>query len=450
MSRQHAFGAPAVDAGNRNVVLYMQGDHQFSPSWFFEDITDPQTQNVATVLRVKDMPVFRSGSFKDSLGDLTTWETLHIDQMAATFTFLKDQQVFADVPVREGHGSFFGDPMTGLVGYHDALRTQDAKAPDGNTYRYLLADFTIYDPQNQQAFLSGKWRNRSSEVGYYETNDGTGYYPVYQGFAFVDIPAVNYLNLFSKEKQRSFSVLLERDIKMDPDEQPNGGTTTEPDGSPAPQNEPVGTPAAPNTEGNGNTEPNESQENDGQQGTPQNEPVTPPAPTPVPPAANGDHSAPTAPHVFNCGGNQTSDFAAVQNYISGLETEVNGLRTFRTETLTAGRKNFVSQLAKDKKILGSQVEGMTAHALSLTDEQFSAFTAMYKDSPVLPLFGEHGGSSGSPENVEDLTKDEREFKQVEQQVNWHRMSGMREDDVAQTLSYKRYVELGKALGKEVS
>lgn len=430
----------APETAKRNVVLYLQGSSQFNPTWVFEDITDQNTNETLRVLRVRDMPVFRSGTFKDSFGDETTWELLHIEQMKATFDFLRDNKGFPEVPVREGHGSFFGDPMTGLVGYHDALRTMDATAPDGNTYRYLLADFTIYKEEHQQAFLSGLWKNRSSEVGYYETNDGTGFWPTYQGFAFVDIPAVQYLNLFGKNKQRSFRILLEKEFAM-PEEAsgtPGAPPTIDPDGSAAP----------------GNTSEGGSTPTEDEDGTPAAAPAptTEPAPAPAPEApSNEDEQQFRAPgsgtFTFQCGGQALSDYAAVQAYIAKIETENLSHVEFRNEARKIARTNYVHKLAEDGKIVAGMVDDLIEDALSRTDEQFEKFKVMYDKAPVLSIFQRHASAGSLTPAENELSEDEREFIAACERVQWHRAAGTLASQLADTESYKTMTRLAEKLGK---
>lgn len=440
---KHLFSAPTLTK-QRDVCLYMEGTSTVSPSHAFEAVTDSATGTEHKVLRVRDMPVFRSGSFKDSVGDLTNWETVHIEQMVSNFAFLREQKIFGDVPVRQGHGSFFGDPMTGLVGHHDALRSQDIVAPDGNTYRYLLADFSLLTSEAQNAYLSGLWRNRSSEVGFFEDNNGTGYYPVYQGFAFVDIPAVQYLNLFGKDQKRSFSILVEKEIPMTaaPAAAP---PTVNPDGSAAPADDNASgttTPALPFQP------PTLAQ----QHSAPANSPTPPaaaPANSPTPPAA------PAQPFTFSCGGQQTSDFAAVQSYIAKVEGELSTLNAFKRDQIRVGRVNYVKGLAADKKILASQIgsdeagkeSGLIGLALTLSDEQFSAWSATYDALPVNPLFA-HQASGGSDTPAEnEKSQDEKNYETAKARVEWHRAGRMLDSDLKNTESYKTMIALAKKLGK---
>lgn len=387
-------------AGNRSVVLYMQGNpDDNAPTWEFKDGPAGSSNQI---LYVYNMPVFRSGTFKDSLGEQLTYEPIHIDEMASYFSLLRNNQVFTDVPVRKGHGSFFGDPMTGLVGYHDAVRTKDIVAKDGNTYRYFLVDFHLPNPEDQQNFITGLWRNRSSEVGWWESNEGATYYPVYQGFAFVDIPAVQYLNVFSNA-QRQFSLLDDekKELIMS--------------GTPAPP--PVATPA-PESQGEG-------------------------------------------AYNFSCGGMSTNNFAAVQKYITDLENRCGELTTdndrlteFYSATQLQTRRDFVSKLASDKKILASQLESLTKYAVELpSQEAFTKWSELYINVPEIPLFGRFGGNgNGSappadPANP-DESSEEKDFRLAYDTVKWNKDGGMRSEVIKNTASFKRMTELATKLGKE--
>lgn len=436
MDRKHAYSAPALAAPARNVILYSEGTGQFSPTHSFQTVKDEQTQVESQVLQVLGMPVFRTGSFKDSMGELSTWETLHIDQMVSSFSFLREHSIFPEVPVREGHGSFFGEPMTGLVGYHTGLSARDAVAPDGQTYRYILADFTLNKPEAQQAYLNGLWRNRSAEVGFYEDNKGTSYYPVFQGFAFVDIPAVQFLNLFGKEKQRSFSVLFEKEIPMSAPVTPPVAPTLNPDGSIAPS-------------GGGQLH--------GAPALPIPPVVTPPALV-VPAGEPAAPVTPTAPGnaQFTCNGQQTSDFAAVQSYITKLETDAASFNAFKADQTRIGRVAFVKKLAADKKILASQVgsdeagkeTGLIGLALTLDEAQFTTWSATYESLPVNPLFTTQPSGGGTDPAEGDLSDDEKEYKAAKDRVEWHRSARMPQPDLENTESWKTYKRLHESLKKK--
>ena len=161
----------------------------------------------ADVLVVDDIAVFRSGSFSDSMGRRNTWERSHLDSLAANYSMLKERGIFSDVPVRSGHPGFLVSGQEGngkVVGYHRDVRVENRKSThDDLNYDYLITSLEIIDPEAQAAIKSGLWRNRSAEVGTYITNDDAEYFPVYFGVAYVDIPAVEGLNGFSKSNHNT-------------------------------------------------------------------------------------------------------------------------------------------------------------------------------------------------------------------------------------------------------
>jgi hypothetical protein len=154
--------------------------------------------------RYTDIPVFRSGVFANSAGVEREWDALQMNQMVNHHGLLNTSGTFKDVPVRVGHPSMgiFGggdDPMKNVIGYVTSLRTEDRKAPDGGEYTYLLATYDILDEDAQKKIQNRLYRNRSAEIGTYFTNSPVSeYWPVLMGFAYVDIPAVEHLNGFSK------------------------------------------------------------------------------------------------------------------------------------------------------------------------------------------------------------------------------------------------------------
>jgi hypothetical protein len=385
-----------------SVAWFHSGDYGFEPTKKFA-IAD----GGKNVLQLSDVPVFRSGAFRDSMGDLNTWESLHMQQMKSNFDYLVSNKTFSQVPVRRGHGSFFSDPMDSLIGWHTGIRSQEMQSPvDGLTYTYLLADYYVFDQAAAENIDAGNWPNRSSEVGTYVNNVATEYWPCYMGFAYVDIPAVEGLN-FSKYKKDAgpkFSILIDNPKEF-------GVTQMTP-------------PAAP--------------------------PALPEPQLPVAPAG------PTQPLSFSIGGKSSSDYAAVQAHIVHLEGRNATLEQFATESARTGRLNFVSALAADGKILQTQVgdqevgkeTGLTAHVVSLDDAQFSAFKAIYEAIPPNALLGKHGqaNATGNPIVSGGQPKDERTERMsvLTEIIGRHRMSGKSDADIAKMPSYIELQQLTAA------
>lgn len=345
-------------------------------------------------LLVTDMPVFRSGTFRDSWGEQSTWESIHMHQMVSHFELLKNSGALPDVPVREGH--FTG--IKGLIGHHTSLRVEKMTSKvDGKEYDYLLASYEITEPEAQGKIERGTWRNRSSEIGQYNTNDEAAYWPVYMGFAYVDIPAVEGLNGFAKDAQTPGDgpiLLTDKDTAV---------TTPQ---TPAPA-EPT-TPATPPA------------------------PPTPPAPAPTPTA----HAAPAAPQAFSINGQNTTDYNAVQAHIVALEG-------FQKETREAARRAFVTSLIEGNKILASAKDDTEALVLSLNDEQFASYQKSFAAAPVIPQLGAvHGApppQGGAPSMV-DAAADAIEVAKA--QVKMHRASNMRPEHLKATASYQKLVAAG--------
>jgi len=384
-------------------------------------------------LVVTDMPVFRSGTFRDSDGYQHTWEPLHIDQMVSNFTLLRDRGIFPDVPVRDGHPGWILAGMEGngkVAGYHTGLRAEDRTNPvDGETYRYLIADFEILDCDAMDAVESGLWRNRSAEVGPYVTNNESEFFPTYQGFAYVDIPAVEGLNAFSKNNPglgTTFSLMFEADKETPV----------------APENTPEGTaPVVP---------------------VPPVPPVAvvPPVTPPVPPVEDelvetivvnddGTVTVTDAEGVvvretikelvtasknrrtsgFKINGQTVSDFAAVQAHISVLEAA-------QVEQVQANRKAFVKSLVDDQKVTGPQQAALEEFALGLSPEQYSKWCEGYSLAPKLTLFAVHAAGVTNPEGQNDEGSD---FEIARDIVASHKRAGMSDEVIKQTPSYSKLI-----------
>lgn len=382
-------------------------------------------------LSVSGIAVFRSGTFRDSLGIQTTWEDTHIDQMVFNYDHLVNTKILEKVPVRKGHGSFFGDPMETLIGWHSGLSVKTHQSPtDGVTYNYLLADYEIFDQEAAEHVFEGHWPNRSAEVGHYSTNSEAEHWPVYQGFAFVDIPAVEGLNAFSKAVDTSksnVSIFMEGTTVGTP---PVAGETAEQKA----QRE-AAEAAAASAAGTGS----EGGEGEGTEGAPAGTPevVTPPAEQPAAPVAPvtsdpAAHGAQTGKQVFQIGDKTTTDPAEVQAYL-------NAQHTAHIEATKANRAEFVNAQAAASKIAATQIESLTAFAQGLSPEQFTAWSSSYEHAPTLTLFQKHGADQGdnnnAPQSVEQKSQDE--LNAAKAVVSMHRGRNTPEATVKKTESYMK-------------
>jgi hypothetical protein len=400
-----------------NVLLFMTGDITRDPQ--------PKMQKFQkgdkSVLSLTGVPVFRTGVFRDSMGDQTAWESIHLRQMVDHYNLLKDRKIFEDVPVRDGHPHWLLNTGSSLqpgkvVGYHTGLRVeQHASAHDGSTYDFLVADYEILDPEAQQNVELGLWRNRSAEVGFYVTNDPeTEFWPVYRGMAYVDLPAVEGLNSFMSPNHGYM-------FEKEPAVTGPAGTT----------NPPTPTPPAP--------QPPAPSPQPAPQPAPSPQPEPSPSPQPTPPAQQ--HAAPPAippalplTYTFRVGGVETRDAAAVQTHIDVLEK-------FQTDTTETNRKDFVTALSKDNKILATQVESLTAFALGLTPEQYEQWAKTYESAAPNPVLGQHGAANGGtpPPPAADNKDDDKEV--LRETVVQLRRSGMTVDQVKKSKSYNQLVKL---------
>lgn len=364
---------------------------------------------------VKGMPVFRSGTFKDSMGSQNTWEVEHLETMVSNFKNLKGKNILAHIPVRDGHKSLFGGSGR-VVGYVTDvyLGGKDAK---GNTL--LLADYEITEPDAVEKIERGTFRARSSEIGFYETNDEALYWPVFQGFAFVDIPAVE--GLFSKSSDD-----LDFLPTHDDEEAPMGTKNHSAAEGPVEDQEPVGEPAEEASAAD-EASAEESEESEASE------------PSAEEPSASGDDegddegsqdfSAPGG--GIRLFGTPTTDLAAVQRHIDNLES-LNG------DFVRASRDQFIDGLANSNIIPATQVDAMKAHARSLTVEQYESFQSVYKDAAPNSLFANHADGVTNSEGSEGTTPTERtEIDTLRERVEFARKSGISQADLENMESYKR-------------
>ena len=339
---------------------------------FKKDKDDPESPYV-----LENVPVFRSGVFRDSWGDQHTWTESQIDTMVEHFTSLQPR--LPHIPVRDKHKGFLSAGGE-VVGWHTALSSKKLKSTaDNEEYLFLLANFEITEPDAEGKIRRGTWRNRSSEIGRYLTNQDEEIWPVYMGFAYVDLPAVEGLQGHSKAEDKKLYVFMSD----------KGVSVTQP--SPP-------------------------------------KPPAPPAP-PAPPVA-------TEPFVYTVNGEQISDPAEVQKRITAFEVA-------QHEAQVSNRKDYVKKLVGDNKILAAQSAAYESWVQDLSEKQFSDWQAVMDAAPGQTLLAKHGeqgqGNSGPGGTV---TPEQDKIDIAKEIVKNHKISGMHSDKIKETPSYQILVAAG--------
>jgi hypothetical protein len=376
-----------------DVELEVYASAALQQTYKVEDVNG--TQGV-----VRNYPIFRAGTFRDSLGRQRTWTRENLDDMVKNFSRLKEQ--LPTVPVRANHGR----DVQGVIGWVIALRRKGDQ---------LLADFQFTEAEARSKFESGTYRNRSAEIGAYETNDEEMYWPVLMGFAFVDLPAVEGLH----SAHFSFAGAPSTRETPVPDEPTNS----------------TGTATTDTTNGSGvNIHLHGAGSLAGQAvtGTPAAEPGTPAAPQV------------TEPVKFTLNGAETTDHARVQAHIGLLEA-------FREETIKSGRSAFVNALAKDNKIAATQVDGLVELTASMSDDQFELFKKGYESAPASSLFASHtagvtnqnGGGAPGPASTSGADAPLAELEKAEAIVAMHKRAGKSVEEIKATPSGKLLAAHGK-------
>lgn len=137
----------------------------------------------------------------------------------------------------------------------------------------------------------------------------------------------------------------------------------------------------------------------------------------------------------------TVDGKIVEMSLSDAATQLAVLTQFRNETMVQSRRDFVTQLAADNKILAPQVEGMTEYALSLDDEGFAAWMKLYESSPTLPMLaGSHAEGTSNHAGTQQGEKADR-IAVLRGIVDQHRKAGMSESRIIEKPSYKELMTL---------
>lgn len=153
----------------------------------------------SNVMSVKGEAVFRTGTFRNSWGEQATYTDEDLRSIASNYDHLVAQGIISHAPVRAGHKVYdSAQNLKNKIGRVTALRVVKKRIDDGREFSFLLADYDILDKNAQDNIKSGNWVNRSAEIGDYKDNDDIVHSPTFLGFAYVDYPAVERLNVFSK------------------------------------------------------------------------------------------------------------------------------------------------------------------------------------------------------------------------------------------------------------
>lgn len=334
----------------------------------------------------ENVPIFRSGTFKDSLGYQHTYEPEHMAQAVFHYDLLKGRGTLTP-PVREDHSM----SITKVIGYFDAMR-----AEAGERYTFLNVDFTVTRPEAVELIENGTYRFRSAEVGYYETNDEALYWPVVQGFAFVDMPAVEGLDGYAADRTTVHFSLHDPSKDKEPDV---GDTPTKHEFTIKRGGQDVKTSDYAAVQ----AMLDEAAK----------------APAPVPAAK------------FRIDGSEVVDPAKVQQHIDVLEA-------FRTESVKLAKDAFVDTLASKNIILATQVDDFKAHVAGLDGPGFDGFKALYANALGNPLVANHAAGDGStPPAPPAAGGAPTERETLEETIVHLRRSGLSDDQIEKTDAYKR-------------
>lgn len=438
----------------------------------------PVTYTEAGTSIVHGKKIFRAGTFKDSTGTERTWTVEQLDTMVDNYWTLQQNHLLSGVPLRVDHNFSAKD----LIGWISGLYRMG---------EFLYADLHFTEWEGFRKWDNGTYEPVSSEIAPYETNSGDIYFPTLIGVAFVDIPAVEGLYRASGVEGGRVTAVPIGNPMLDSsgggvyksgqedhmskheaafDKRLSGMSTAELvalSSHSAPSGELVSllglegltaeqitslhsaalleaTPELAELVGLEGLTAEEitALANDAADEEDPEDEVVPElvgleglSTEEITALAAFAHPAATQAVAFRVNGVSLTDAALVQAHIDALET-------FRSGAIQDERKNFVTGLVRDNKILSTQAASLTDLALSMDANQFSKFRATYESSPGNPLLGVFGRDNGtdgnSPQNQSSV---QEELKTVEEIVANHRRSGKDEEWIKNTASFKRMTEI---------
>ena len=385
-------------------------------------------------LVIQAMPVFRSGTFRNSWGEQTTYSDLHIQQMVTNFDYLKQTGIFADIPVRSSHPEpWFRNSTEEVIGYVSSLTTEKRQHPvTGQEYTYLLADYEVSDPTAAEKIEKKLYRNRSAEVGMYADNDDAEYYPVLLGFAYVDIPAVEGLNFGKRAEVRRYALDEEgSQVGAENTDEVTDDTEDTQDTQEESQNEEEAPEVEETSEEDNNEEPPAGGNFVVPEGSgdvtvntePPNDETDPPLGAPIVGIETEGTGTFAGGHVsINFNGQTITDPAAIQGIVDSLFGVVK-----------EDRNSYVNLMFTANRITASQKKPLEEFVADLTVEQWGRFRSIFDDSPEIQALSFRGGDA--PNTVE--VKKAQETEQLNSQVVEHLRLALGSERLKETGIYQR-------------
>jgi hypothetical protein len=333
---------------------------------------------------VKGLRIFKTAKgLKDSKGRAKDWSREDLEQMVANFHLLREKNILPNVPVRENHSR----DVKQIGGYFSNISVSTTPDLTGNFF--LEADLDFTEPDMQAKYERGTYRNRSIEIGAYETNEGEIYFPVVLGLAFCDIPAVEGLY---EAALSSYSA----------DNKPEIMVYAPDNGADASGNTATSAPKTAATFDRVITELNSVLTGLGENPDAQNavqkviqavealKGATAQTATPAPTNASGDEMPETFKFTLDgsdieiAGDDQTR--RVIETLYSKTTEQATQIAEFIENQRQAAEKARVAAVDSwlhDKKITPAEVDAQKAYVKTLTDEQFTAHAALTTGRPDL-------------------------------------------------------------------
>lgn len=377
---------------------------------------------------VKGLRIFKTAKgLKDSKGRAKDWSREDLEQMVGNFHLLREKNILPNVPIRENHSR----DVKLIGGYFSNISV--STVPDERGNFFLEADIDFTEPDMQAKYERGTYRNRSIEIGAYETNDGEIYFPVVLGLAFCDIPAVEglyqaALSAYSADEQPEIMVYA-------PD---NGADAS-------------GTAKAPQTAGTfdkviadltatmAGLAENPDAQNAVQKVIQAVEALKgATAQTAVPASTNASGDEMPETFKFSLDGSET-EIAGDENTRRVIETLYS--RNTELTTKVAEFAETARQAAEDarvaavdgwlhsKKITPAEVDAQKAYVKTLTDEQFTAHAAITTGRPDL-AFTKVDPATGDTQDASVEASREEEIRKHRQAYEMLTYTGMSADKLA--------------------
>ena len=329
--------------------------------------------------KITNVHIFKPGEYRGN-----KWTKAVVEKMVENFRILKEKTGF-EPPVRIGHrGDNSVENANATIGYIEDLKTDE----NGN----MFADMDIADEKGYEDIKSKKLKNRSIEIGPYETNEGDEFDNVVWGVGWVDIPqveglaeAIIYSKPLMEEKMEKEEVKKESTEKKVEDKEESKDSAEETSKG---EDEKVKLDKEEADDDEEEEKEDESEDKESDEDK----------------SEDMDKKA----EMVSMSKEEVADLKAAKEKLDKIEVK-------NAEIKIVSRAEKVDAFHKEGKVLPAMLDKEKEFAQSLSDEQYDKYVEIKGSTPKLVELGKESGSQTS--NEPDKDTDTQKLEKVTQKAD---------------------------------